>query len=64
MQKNVLMQKNLSWIGIALIVAGTLILLISYLMHHTTNGMLLTGLFFILAGVAGYIQGIKRGSRY
>ena len=45
--------------GIILIVAGTFVLLLCYLLHHTTNTFLLTGLLLIIAGVVGYIQGIK-----
>jgi uncharacterized membrane protein HdeD (DUF308 family) len=58
------MKEYVSWIGIALIVAGTLVLLISYLLHHTTNGMLLTGLFLIIIGIVSYIQGIKMHQGY
>ena len=58
------MKKYVSWIGIVLIVAGAILLLISYLLHHTTNGMLLTGLFLIIIGIVGYIQGIKRSQGY
>lgn len=56
------MKKYISWMGIILIVAGTLVLLLSYLLHHTTNAFLLTGLLLIIAGVAGYIRGIKMES--
>jgi hypothetical protein len=59
-----LMKKYVSWIGIVLIVAGAILLLISYLLHHTTNGMLLTGLLLITIGIVGYIQGIKRSQGY
>ncbi len=60
--KEGMMKKYVSWIGIALIVAGAILLLISYLLHHTTNTFLLTGLLLIIAGVVGYIQGIKMES--
>lgn len=53
------MKRHLSWIGMILIVVGTLILLISYLLHNTTNAMLLTGLLLIIIGIVSYIQGIK-----
>lgn len=53
------MKKYIPLIGILMIVAGTLVLLISYLLHHTTNGMLLIGVILIIAGIIGYIKGIK-----
>ena len=53
------MKKYIPLIGILMIVAGTLVLLISYLLHHTTNNMLLTGIILIIAGIIGYIKGIK-----
>ena len=53
------MKKYIPLIGILMIVAGTLVLLISYLLHHTTNVMLLTGIILIIAGIIGYIKGIK-----
>lgn len=58
------MKENASLIGILMVVAGTLVLVISYLLHHTTNGMLLTGLLFIIIGIIAYIQGIKHADRY
>ena len=58
------MKKYLSWIGIGLIVAGALWLLVSYLLHYTTNGMLLTGVVLIIAGIASYIRGIKLSQDY
>ena len=58
------MIKNVSLIGIILIVAGTFILLASYLLHHTTNMLLGSGLLLIIAGITGYIQGIKHSARY
>ena len=62
--KEDLMKKYISWIGIALIVTGTMVLFVSYLLHHTTNGVLMTGLLLIIIGVIGYIQGIKRSQGY
>lgn len=53
------MKKHVSWMGIILIVAGTFVLLLSYLLHHTTNAFLTTGFLLIIAGVVGYIHGIK-----
>ena len=58
------MKKYVSWIGILLIVAGTCLLFIGYLLHHTTNAVLLTGLLLIIVGIVGYIQGIKRNQGY
>ena len=43
---------------------GTMVLFVSYLLHHTTNGVLMTGLLLIIIGIVGYIQGIKRSQGY
>jgi hypothetical protein len=58
------MKKYIPWIGIGMIVAGTIVLLISYLLHYTTNSMLLTGILLIILGIIGYIQGIKLRQGY
>ena len=58
------MKKQASLIGILLIVAGTFILLASYLLHQTTNILLSIGLLLIIIGIVCYIQGIKHSNRY
>ena len=47
--------------GIAFIVLGVLILAASFALSLKSNMLLFAGLFFILAGGAGYIYSIKRG---
>lgn len=50
--------------GMAFIVLGVLLLAASFAMNIKSNSMLYAGLFFILAGVVGYINTIiKRMSR-
>ena len=58
------MKKYISLIGILSVVAGTFLLLTAYLLHHTTNTILLSGLVLIIAGIASYVQGIKHSGRY
>lgn len=58
------MKKNASLIGILLVVAGTLLLFAAYLLHYTTNYILIGGLVLILAGIVGYVQGIKHSNGY
>ena len=47
--------------GMAFIVLGVLLLAASFAMNIKSNSMLYAGLFFILAGVAGYINTIIKG---
>ena len=58
------MRKQASLIGLLLIVMGTLLLLVCYFLHQTTNLWLLTGLALIIAGIVGYIQGVKHANDY
>lgn len=58
------MKKNASLIGILLVVAGTLLLFAAYLLHSTTNYILIGGLVLIIAGIVGYVQGIKHSNGY
>ena len=58
------MKKNASLIGILLVVAGTLLLFAAYLLHYTTNYILIGGLVLITAGIVGYVQGIKHSNGY
>ncbi|MBQ8154604.1 MAG: hypothetical protein IJ548_07710 [Paludibacteraceae bacterium] len=58
------MKKHAPFIGLLLIVAGTLLLLICYFLHQTTNLWLSTGLLMIVIGIVGYIQGIKHANDY
>lgn len=56
--------RALPTMGMAFIVLGVLLLAANFAMNIKSNSMLYTGLFFILAGVAGYINTIiKRMSR-
>ena len=47
--------------GMAFIVLGVLLLAASFALNIKGNIILFTGLFFILAGVAGFIYSIKKG---
>jgi general stress protein CsbA len=58
------MKKNASLIGILLVVACTLLLFAAYLLHYTTNYILIGGLVLIIAGIVGYVQGIKHSNGY
>lgn len=58
------MKENASLIGILLVVAGTLLLFAAYLLHYTTNYILTGGLVLIIAGIVGYVQGIKHSNGY
>ena len=53
--------RALPTMGMAFIVLGVLLLTASFAMNIKNNSMLYAGLFFILAGVAGYIYTIKKG---
>ena len=50
--------------GLALIVIGAILLLLEYLKWLTGNGVLLAGLFFIIAGIVTHILLQKRGGKY
>lgn len=52
--------RALPTMGMAFIVLGVLLLAASFAMNIKNNSMLYAGLFFILAGVAGYIYTIKK----
>ncbi len=58
------MRKRAPLIGLLLIVIGTLLLFVCYFMHQTTNLLLLTGLALIIAGIIGYIQGMKHANDF
>lgn len=58
------MKKYASLIGILLVVAGTLLLFTAYLTKHTTNNILIGGLVLIIAGIVGYVQGVKHSEGY
>ena len=47
--------------GMAFIVLGVLLLAASFALNIKGNIILFAGLFFILAGVAGFIYSIKKG---
>lgn len=48
--------------GMAFIVLGVLLLAASFVFNIKGNLMLFTGLFFILAGIAGFVYSLKRGA--
>ncbi len=53
------------YLGVALVVAGALLLIASYLMGWTdSNIVLLTGLIVIVLGVALHVKQQKKGEKY
>ena len=48
-------------IGMAFIVLGVLLLAASFAFAIKNNIMLFAGLFFILAGIAGFVYSLKKG---
>ena len=60
-KKLITLLHTLPSMGMAFIVLGVLLLAASFAMNIKNNSMLYAGLFFILAGVAGYIYTIKKG---
>lgn len=48
-----------------MVFVGALALIISYLAHYTShNWVLLGALALVVAGIVGYVVGLKRESRY
>ena len=47
--------------GIAFVVLGVVILTASFFMNVKSNTILFAGLFFVIAGTAGYIYSLKKG---
>lgn len=58
------MNKRFASVGILLILAGVLTLATAYFLHHTTNGLLTTGLLLIVGGSVLYVGAIKHGGHY
>ena len=53
------------YMGIALVVAGALLLMVSYLTGwSSSNLVLLTGLIIIILGVVWHVKHIKSGGKY
>ena len=53
------------YIGIALVVAGALLLIVSYIAGWTSSNLvLLTGLILILLGVVWHVKRIKSAEKY
>ena len=53
------------YIGIALVVAGALLLIVSYIAGWTSsNIVLLTGLIIIILGVVWHVKYIKSAEKY
>ena len=53
------------YIGIALVVAGALLLLVSYIAGWTSSNLvLLTGLILIILGVVWHVKRIKSAEKY
>ena len=54
-----------AYLGVALVFAGALLLLVSYLTGFTRyNLVLLTGLIFIVLGAVLHVRQQKRGEKY
>ena len=54
-----------AYLGVALVLAGALLLLVSYLTGFTRyNLVLLTGLIFIVLGAVLHVRQQKRGEKY
>lgn len=53
--------KTLPSMGMTFIVLGVLLLAASFAFAIKSNIMLVAGLFFILAGVAGFVYSLKKG---
>ena len=47
--------------GMTFIVLGVLLLAVSFALSMKSNIMLFAGLFFVLAGVAGFVYSLKKG---
>ena len=47
--------------GMTFIVLGVLLLAVSFAFSMKSNIMLFAGLFFVLAGVAGFVYSLKKG---
>ena len=47
--------------GMAFIVLGVLLMVASFVFSVKGNIMLFAGLFFILAGIAGFVYSLKKG---
>ena len=53
--------KALPTLGITFVVLGVIILASTLMLNLKSNFVLFAGLFFIVAGVAGYIYTLKKG---
>ncbi len=47
--------------GIAFVVLGVVVLASTFAFSIRSNGMLLAGLFLVVAGTAGYVYSLKKG---
>ena len=52
---------SLPCIGMAFIVLGVLLMVASFAFTIKGNSVLFAGLFFILAGIAGFVYSLKKG---
>ena len=54
-----------SYVGVALILVGALLLIVSYIAGWTSSNLvLLTGLIFIILGAVQHIRQQKKGEKY
>ena len=53
--------RTLPSMGMTFIVQGVLLLAASFALSMKSNIMLFAGLFFVLAGVAGFVYSLKKG---
>lgn len=64
MKMNKKLKKSLNVIpsmGITFVVLGVVILAASFFLNVKSNMVLFAGLFFVIAGTAGYIYSLKKG---
>ena len=53
--------RTLPSMGMTFIVLGVLLLAASFALSMKSNIMIFAGLFFVLAGVAGFVYSLKKG---
>lgn len=60
-KKLITLLHTLPSMGMAFIVLGVLLMVASFAFSIQGNSVLFAGLFFILAGVAGFVYSLKKG---
>ena len=52
--------QGLPSMGLAFVVLGVVILAVSFVLNLKNNALLLGGLFFVVAGAAGYVYSLRQ----